>query len=358
MTVSVIPVGPQHPVFLEPFQLKLVVEDEVVSEALPRFGYVHRGLEALVVSKDFRQMTRVAERICGICSAIHGMTYCRAIEKLLGITPPPRAQMLRLVWSELHRMHSHLLWLGLFAEAMGFESLFMQIFRIRETVMDILEQTTGNRVIISVNVIGGVRRDLDAEGADGIRRALKKVAGDLERIRPVLVDDYSVRKRTEEKGILAKERAYELGAVGPVLRASGISQDIRRTGYGAYGELDFEPVVESGGDCQARCKVRYRELFQSMDLIRSGLDRLSDGEIQTKSKEKPEGEILVRSEQPRGEVVYYIRADGSKHLQRLRIRTPTFANMAALMDLLPGLDLADVPLVTLSLDPCIACTER
>lgn len=358
MTVSVIPVGPQHPVLLEPFQLKLVVEDEVVREALPRFGYVHRGLEGLVVKKDFRQMTRVAERICGICSAIHGMTYCRAVEKLLGITPPPRAQMLRLVWAELHRMHSHLLWLGLFAEAMGFESLFMQIFRIREAVMDILEQTTGNRIIISVNVIGGVRRDMDSEAMDGIRSALKKVAGDLERVRPVLVDDYSVRKRTEEKGVLDKKRAYELGAVGPVLRASGISQDIRMTGYGAYGELDFEPVVENAGDCRARCKVRYRELFQSMDLIRRGLDRLSDGEIQTQSKEKPEGEILVRSEQPRGEVVYYIRADGSKHLQRLRIRTPTFANMAALMDLLPGLDLADVPLVTLSLDPCIACTER
>ena len=160
---TVIPFGPQHPVLPEPLHIKFVVEDETVVGAVPQLGFVHRGLESLVRLKDYNQMVFVVERICGICSCIHANCYCNAIEDMMGITAPPRAQFLRVIWSELHRIHSHMLWLGLFADSFGFESVFQQFWRIREHVMDICEATAGNRVILSVNVVGGVRRDLSPD---------------------------------------------------------------------------------------------------------------------------------------------------------------------------------------------------
>jgi len=358
MTATTLPLGPQHPVLVEPLQLKLVLRDEVVQEALPRLGYVHRGLEGLVRRKDFEQMCRVAERVCGICSAIHGMTYCRALEALLGVMPPDRAEHLRVAWSELHRMQSHLLWLGLLAEAMGFESLFMQVWRVREKVMDLLELTAGNRVIVSVNRIGGVRRDVTDRQVQEVNRVLERVERRFRDLEGALLEDRAVRERLLGRGTISSEQALSLGLVGPTLRACGVAQDVRMTGYSAYARGGFEPVTETGGDCLARTRVRFREVLQSAGLVRNALEGLPEGDTSVRVRGKPEGEILVRAEQPRGEVVYYVRANGEKQLERMKIRTPTFANLAALPELLPGLELADVPLVLLSLDPCIACTER
>ena len=152
---TVIPFGPQHPVLPEPIHLDLVLEDEKVIEAIPSIGYVHRGLEMLVEKKDFQEYVYVAERICGICSFMHGMGYCMAVERAMEIIPPDRAEFLRVVWAELSRVHSHLLWLGLLADAVGFESLFMHCWRLREYVLDIFDMTTGGRVIFSVCKIGG-----------------------------------------------------------------------------------------------------------------------------------------------------------------------------------------------------------
>ncbi len=355
---SLIPFGPQHPVLPEPLQLRLRVEDEIVVEALPTLGYVHRGLERLAASRDLHQMVQVVERVCGICSAIHAQCYCQSLEGLLGVEPTDRATYLRVAWGELHRLHSHLLWLGLFADALGFESLFMQFWRVRERVMDINEATAGNRVIISVNIPGGVRRDLNPEQIAMIRSELDVVEGALRKIGPVLLDDYTTRRRTEGKGVLTRGQALELGAAGPTLRASGVAQDMRQQGYAAYGRLEFEPVVETAGDSLARCRVRYRECLQSIGLVRQALTKLPAGELAAPYKGRPTGEIVTRVEQPRGECLYYLKANGTKHLDRLRIRTPTFANIPALAAMLPGVELADVPVITLSIDPCMSCTER
>ncbi|SDO00906.1 ech hydrogenase subunit E [Desulfonauticus submarinus] len=358
MAPTVIPFGPQHPVLPEPIHLTLTTKDEVVTEATPQLGYIHRGLEKLADIKDFHQLVQVVERICGICSCIHAATYAQGIEALMNIEIPPRADFLRVIWSELHRMHSHMLWLGLFADAFGFESLFMQTWRIREKIMDIMEATAGNRVIISVNVIGGVRRDLSSEQCNWILKELKDVETEFQELEKVFFQDYSVEKRTKGLGVLSAEKAYELGACGPTLRGSGVAQDVRQTGYQAYKELEFEPIVEQDGDCYARCKVRFREVLQSIALIREAISKLPEGEIKVKVKGYPEGEIITRSEQPRGELMYYIKASGKKFLDRLRIRTPTFANIPALLAMLPGTELANVPVVVLSIDPCISCTER
>ncbi len=358
MRRSVIPFGPQHPVFPEPLQFKLTVEDEIVMEAVPALGYLHRGLESLAQSRDFHQMVQVVERVCGICSVLHAICYCQGVETIMGIAVPPRARYLRVIWGELLRLHSHLLWMGLFADSMGFESLFMQMWKIRERVVDIQEATCGNRVIFGTIRVGGVCRDMDAGQGAWIMEQLAWVQDQVRRIEPVFRDNFTIRKRTVGKGILTADQAYDLGAVGPVARASGIAQDMRQTGYAAYDELDFEPVTETDGDCHARCMVRLGEVHQSIRLIGQALAQIPDGDIRAEVRGRPRGEAFVRVEQPRGEVVYYILAEGEKHLARVRIRTPTFANVPVLVKLLPGIYLSDVPVVVLSIDPCMSCLER
>lgn len=358
MPKTVIPFGPQHPVLPEPLHLKLVMEDEKIVEAIPAIGYVHRGLEKLTELKEFTQNVYVVERICGICSCMHALAYCQGIESLMNIHVPDRARFLRVIWAELHRMHSHLLWLGLLADSFGFESLFMQIWRNREKVMDIMEETAGSRVIISVNTIGGTRRDISKELLIKIKVVMEDIKEDLKEIEPVFLNDYTVKHRLVGIGVLTKENAYKLGTVGPMARASGIVQDMRTTGYAAYGELEFEPVVRSDGDCYARTVVRMEEIYQSIDLIEQAIDKLPEGEIATPFKGNPTGEVITRVEQPRGEVLYYLRANGTKNLERMRVRTPTFANIPALLQMLPGSELANVPVLILTIDPCISCTER
>lgn len=358
MARTIVPFGPQHPVLPEPIHVTLTVEDEIVTEAVPALGYVHRGLETLVDIRDHVQMIQVVERVCGICSMIHAACYTQGIEKMMNVEIPRRAEYLRVIWSELHRMHSHLLWLGLYADAFGFESLFMQFWRIRERIMDINEATTGNRVIVSVNVIGGVRRDLNADQIKWILSELDDVEKEIRQLKSTMLDDYTVKKRTVGVGVITKEQAFELGAAGPTLRGSGIAEDMRMLGYGAYDDLDFEPIVETGGDCYARGAVRFRETLQSIDLVRKAIAGMPEGEIAVKVRGRPKGEVISRVEQPRGECFYYIKGNGSKNLERLRIRTPTFANIPPLTAMLPGMELADVPVIILSIDPCISCTER
>ncbi len=358
MPKTVIPFGPQHPVLPEPLHLKLVMEDEKIVEAIPAIGYVHRGLEKLTEKKEFTQNVFVVERVCGICSAMHALAYCQGMEKLMGVEVPDRARYLRVIWSELHRMHSHLMWLGLLADAFGFESLFMQLWRNREKVMDIMEETAGSRVIISVNIIGGTKRDLSEEMLAKIPAVLDEIYKDLKQVESVFLNDYTVKHRLVGVGVLSAEDAHALGTLGPMARASGIRMDHRMTGYAAYGELDFEPVVEKDGDCYARTVVRLKEVYQSIDLIKQAIGKIPEGEINVPVKGNPNGEVISRVEQPRGEVLYYMRANGTKFLDRLRLRTPTFANIPALLKMLPGSQLADVPILLLTIDPCISCTER
>ena len=358
MARTIIPFGPQHPVLPEPVHLDLVVEDEKVVEARPSIGFVHRGLEKLVERKDFIEFVYVAERICGICSFIHGQTYCQAVEAIMNIPVPPRAHYLRTVWGELSRIHSHLLWLGLMADGMGFESLFMHSWRVRERVLNIVEATTGGRVIFGSCKIGGVRRDMDSAAIKNSLAEIDIIERDLREITKVFLNDSSTQKRLRGIGVLSRNEAYELGCVGPMLRASGVAQDMRMQGYAAYGELQWSPVTRTEGDSYARCAVRCEEMFQSVRLIREALGKIPAGEIAAKVVGNPNGEVIMRTEQPRGEVVYCLKANGTKNLQRFRVRTPTFANLPAMLKVLQGCDLADVPVLVLTIDPCISCTER
>lgn len=358
MARTVIPFGPQHPVLPEPVHLDLVVEDEKVVEARPSIGFIHRGLEKLAETKDYHEFVYVAERICGICSFIHGQTYCQAVETLMNIPVPPRALYLRTVWGELSRIHSHLLWLGLMADGMGFESLFMHSWRIREKILNIVEATTGGRVIFGSCKVGGVRRDIGSDMIDQILGELKEIEKDIQDVTKVFLNDSSVKSRLCGVGVISRQQAYDLGCVGPMLRASGVGQDMRQLGYAAFQDIPVEPITRTEGDSYARCAVRCEELFQSVHIIRQALAKIPSGEVSVKVSGNPTGETITRTEQPRGEVVYHLKANGTKNLQRFRVRTPTFANLPAMLQVLPGCDLADVPMIVLTIDPCISCTER
>lgn len=355
---SVVPFGPQHPVLPEPIHLDLVLEDEKVIEAIPSIGFVHRGLEQLAEKRDFNSYQYVIERICGICSFKHGMAYCEALERIFDAEVPERATYLRSIWGEMSRMHSHLLWLGLLADAFGFDALFMQCWRMREKILDMFETSTGGRVIFSVNKIGGVLKDMDSDMLKSFVNILDGMEKDLRKLTNTFLNDYTVESRLRGVGVLSKEDAIKLGAVGPMARASGINLDTRKLGYEAYGNIDFEIITSNECDGYARCAVRIGELFQSISIIKQLVDKIPDGEIANNIKGMPNGEAFVRVEQPRGEAIYYAKANGTKFLERFRVRTPTFTNLESLIHILPGSELADVPLQILTIDPCISCTER
>lgn len=355
---TIIPFGPQHPVLPEPIHFDLVTEDEKVIDAIPSISYVHRGLERLIENRDFIDFVHVADRICGLCSFMHSLGYCQAVEEIMGIEVPERALYLRTIWAELSRIHSHVFWLGVAADAFGFESLFMQALRLREPVLNIFEETTGARVILGVCKVGGVRRDIDAESLKGIVKRLTVLKKDLEELCNVFINDYSVRHRLSGVGFIARDEAYTLGCVGPMARASGLAMDMRAVGYAAYRDLDVDPVVETAGDCHARCLVRIREIFQSIGLVRQAAGKIPDGPIDVKVIGAPDGEYYSRVEQPRGEVIHYVKGNGSRMLQRFRVRVPTFSNIPAMIKVLKGSEVADVPNIILTLDPCISCTER
>ncbi len=354
----IVPFGPQHPVLPEPIHLDLVLEDERVVDVIPSIGYIHRGFEKLVEKREYTEYVYIAERTCGICSFIHGATYCQGIEQIMNIDVPERAQYLRVIWSEYSRLHSHLLWLGLFADSFGFENLFMNAWRIRERILDVMEQTTGGRVIQGSCKIGGVRRDISNEKLDEMRRDLDTTEREIRDLTTVFLQDDSIKHRLRNVGRLSKEDAYHLGAVGPTARGSGVAIDLRKTGYGAYGKLNFPLVTDSCGDCYGRCAVRAQELFTSIDLIRQAVQKIPDGPIDVKVTGAPNGEFFTRAEQPRGELVHYLKGNGTKFLVRSRIRTPTLTNIPPLVRMLQGCELADVPVIVLSIDPCISCTER
>ena len=358
---TIIPFGPQHPVLPEPLHLDLVVQDEHVVDVLPQIGFVHRGLEKLVETRDYNQFIYVAERICGICAFGHSMGYAETIEKLMGVEIPERAEYLRVSWHELSRVHSHILWLGLAADAFGFESLFMHCWRLRERVLDVFEKTTGGRVIFSACQVGGVRCDMDSSALGDMRATLGGIRQEYAQICKAFLDDVSVRNRTAGVGCISKDDALTLSMVGPFVRASGVPYDVRAFGQGAYGKLsEFTPITSEAGDCYGRMEVRAAEVLQSIDIIDELIATIPAGNISVPVKGAPAADAQASTvlEQPRGEAFYYALGNGSKFLERMRIRTPTSQNLAGMVTALKGCDLTDVNMIILTIDPCISCTER
>jgi len=355
---TVFPFGPQHPVLPEPIQLKFTFDDEKIVDVIPNIGYVHRAIERALELNNYRRNVALCERICGICNFMHAMAYCESIEKITGTEVPERAKYLRVIWSELGRLQSHYLWLGLFFDAMGFESLYMHVWRDREIVLSLNERTSGHRIQLSTCAIGGASKDLDGALIANYRSSMAELKKKAESMSSLFYKDKGIRERTVGKGVLPKNKAVALGAVGPTARGSGINQDMRMNGYEAYKHLDFKPIVFDMEDAHSRMLVRYEEILQSIEIINSAINQMPAGPIIEKNKKFPMGATINRVEQPRGELFYYVEGNGTDKLERCRVRPPTLANIPPLVSMLIGYEVADIPPIVLSVDPCVACTER
>ena len=356
-----VPIGPYHPALEEPYKLDLVCEGETIQDAELHIGFNFRGIEYLAQRRNFVQVIALMERVCGICSNVHTMSFCQAVERLAGITPPDRALYIRTIMCELERLHSHVLWAGVAGKLIGFKTMFMTCFALREQIMDVLEAISGNRVNYAMNRVGGVNRDIpDPE-------MILKLVHDLEReltrtVIPVFTTSRTALSRCVGVGVLTREQALSYGVVGPTARASGLPQDLRRADpYAAYDRLDFNVPVETAGDVRARLLVRALEIIESCRILRQALRDLPGGDWfgPKEEVEVPAGTGISRLEAPRGEVMYAVTADGENDTPtRVKVRTPTYANMPSVKAMVQGQRLADAPLIQASIDPCYSCTDR
>jgi ech hydrogenase subunit E len=357
--VEKISIGPYHPFLLEPWKVELATDGDAVVSAQVVTGYAHRGIEKLLASNSYRKGLFIAERVCGICSAVHTNTFSQTVEGLFSIEVPERARYLRVVYLELERLHSHYLALAMMAHAVHRTADFTKYMLGRETVMSAMESLAGNRVNLGVMVPGGVRRDVSPVQA----KATVGMLPDLRALSAIAISRLEIgadwANELAGRGKVSGADAIKFGGVGPVARGSGSASDIRAEDpYAAYKELNFKPVVENGTDVLARTRVRARETLESVRLIQDALENMPSGNVAADLPAPFESEFVGRSEAPRGEVVYYMRSDKSNGPTRVKIRTPTFANHRVLVEMLRGSSVNDVQRIIESIDPCLSCTDR
>jgi len=358
---SLFPIGPFYPTLEEPVFINLFVEGEHIVGMDYRGFYAHRGIEKLGDSKlTYQQVPQIAERICGICGFVHSTTYCQTVEKAAGIEIPERARYVRTILLELERVHSHLLWLGLACHFIGFDTLFMQAWRIREPVMWLTEYMTGNRKTYGINKIGGLTRDLPADAREQILPVIDRIEGQVMQVVDAILQDGSLAARLQGSGILTPEDARDYCVIGPTARGSGLDVDVRRDHpFAAYAGLDLEVCVENGCDSWARTMVRIREMSVSIRLLRQALDQLPGGEIAAEIDSIAPYQVGISAvEAPRGEVSHYVMTGTDQRPARWRVRAPSYNNLQIIPAMLRGMTIADAPISIGSLDPCFSCTER
>ncbi len=355
---TILPIGPFHPLLKEPEYFKVHVDGEKVTDFDFRLGFNHRGIEKIVESKTYSMATTLLGKVCGICNQAHSLAFSIGVEKINKITVPKRGKYIRTITFELERIQSHLLWLGVMAEAIGFETVFMHSWRERERTNYLFELMTGNRIAKEMSVVGGSKWDLDEKTGKKVLSELPnlvKFANNMER---VFTKDKLVHKRLKEVGVLSKEEAKHFDVVGPVARASSLDFDIRKNSpYEVYKDFEFNVIVGDGADCLERTLVRIREIKESAEIIRQCIELLPGGEHRLKFFKSAEGKTTSRVEAPRGENAHFM-VTGEMNPVRLKIRAPTYANIPPLKTMLLNQKIADVPPIIISIDPCFSCTDR
>jgi len=360
MSTQVIELGPHQLALEEPMYFRVQLEEGRVADLDVLPGQVHRGMEHLVMRRNLYQNITLLERLCSLCSNSHPSTFCAAVEDVAGIAIPERAEHLRAVADEIKRIASHLFCCAVQANVIGETALFRRVMEIREVMQRAKEAIYGNRMDLAANVIGGVRYDLTADAAAYLARAMEEMKKPLDELYLQFGNNPALMARMAGVGVLPRAAAVEFAVVGPVARACGVDYDVRRKSpYGAYDRLDFEVAVEQAGDVRARNMVRLAEARQSVSLIEQCLAGLPAGPLCADAlPEIPAGEAIAKSEAPRGELMYYLRTDGSDFPVRLKWRVPSYMNWDALKVMLKGEPVANIPLIVNSIDPCIACTDR
>jgi membrane-bound hydrogenase subunit alpha len=301
------------------------------------------------------------------------MAFALAVERIADIPVPEHAEYLRVIHGELERICSHMLWAGVAAHEIGFDTVLFLTWEIREKLLDLTEYLVGNRVTKGITMIGGVRRDITPEMYPKIKETLNYLANQFEKLRRIFLEDKTFKMRSQGCGILTKEDALKLAAVGPTARASGVKIDTRvDQGYFAYGDLDIDYITpdiltgETNGDVYDRIIVRLLEVKQSISLIEQCLDHMPEGPIVAEPKlpkllaqlKKASGEGIGRMEAPRGEVFHYVKMNANQNVYSWKVRAPTYSNIMPWVPMLKGQQIADIPIVAASTDPCMSCTNR
>ncbi|MGD9782976.1 MAG: nickel-dependent hydrogenase large subunit [Kiritimatiellia bacterium] len=367
-------IGPAHPALKEPVMFSLDIEGERIKKADFVPGMAHRGIEWMGMRRNCIQVMYLAERICGICGITHSISFVRAVEQIAQIQVPNRAHYIRSIVGELERIHSHLLWAGVAAHELGFDSAFYLAWRVRENVMDLLEYLTGNRVHYAMIQIGGVRRDIVPDQFPRIEESMKFFEDAYAKLAAVFLDDTTVQMRCRDCGVLTYDEARLLCPVGPTARASGIKKDVRVDhAYAAYGDVEMTYMTpdlltgEVRGDVYDRIITRLLEVKQSIGLVRQLLAMLPDGPLLAIPKpavllaklKGVAGEAVGRHEAPRGEVMHYVRLEAGKDEPvAWKVKASSYSNYMAWIPMMEGEQIADIPIIAASIDPCISCTDR
>lgn len=379
--------GPQHPATHGVLRLLVRLDGETVLACVPELGYLHRGYEKLAENCTYHEFIPHTDRLDYLSPLSNNTAYVLAVEKLIGIEAPPRAQYLRVVISELARISSHLLWLGTQAMDVGALTVFMWSFREREKMYDIFENLTGARFTTSFTRVGGLAHDMSPQVAQMIWTFIKEFPDNLAECEKLLNKNRIFVERTDGIGVISPEQALDLGVTGPCLRACGIEHDLRRASpYLVYEKMDFDIPIYEGGDTLARYYVRMDEMKESVKIVRQAMEQMPQGEINagkpksvlpskqrvyTKMEElihdfvivnfgidPPVGEVYHAVEAPKGELGFYIYSHGEGYPWRLKIRSPSFVNLQSLPVMLKGVMISDIVAIIGSLDPVMGEADK
>ncbi len=383
----VLNLGPQHPSTHGVLRIVLELDGETVVRATPNIGYLHTGFEKTYEARNYLQSVTLTDRMDYLAPLSNNFGFALTVEKLLGIDIPPKALVARILLVELTRINSHLVWLGTTGLDLGASSMFLYCFRERELLLDIFEMVSGQRLMTSYIRPGGLMDDLPPGFETQVDRFLTLLPERIDEYETILTRNELFLNRTVGVGVLRLEDALALGVTGPNLRASGGDWDLRRDmPYATYDEYQFEVPVTHNGDCYDRYLVRMRELRESIKICRQALDRLPGGpwmtserkvappprhelatsmeslihhfKIYTEGYRVPRGEAYVCIESPRGELGYYIVADGSSRPYRCHVRAPSFVNLQALQTISKGHLVADLIAILATLDPVLGEVDR
>jgi NADH-quinone oxidoreductase subunit D len=379
--------GPQHPSTHGVLRLLLEIDGETIVRLMPDIGYLHTGIEKTCEAKFYQQVVPLTDRIDYLCPLTNNLCYVLAVERLLGLEIPPRAEWLRVMLNELTRINSHLVWLGSHALDIGAMSVFLYCFREREDVLRIFEMVSGQRMMTSYFRIGGLALEPPLGMFDAVKRFVNRFPSRVDEYENLLTSNPIWLERTKGVAYLAPEDAVALGATGPTLRASGVDIDLRRDmPYTGYEKFKFKVPISHDGDVFARYIVRVQELRESNEIVRQTLEGVPEGPIKADApkvvlpdREKmktqmealiyhfkivtegfpvPAGEVYQAVESPRGEMGYYVVSDGSPKPYRVHVRAPSFVNLQALETMCKGRLIADVVAAIGSIDIILGEVDR
>ena len=362
-TEMLLNMGPQHPSTHGVLRVLLKLDGETVVDLDCDIGNLHRGVEKICEHDTYPMITPYFDRLDYVAAVNGDLVYVEAVERLMSVEVPRRAQYLRVILSELQRIASHLLWLATHALDIGAATIFLYTFREREEILKIIENFVGARLTAHAFRIGGFEWDANPEFERDVRAFLDLLPGRIDEYETILSENRIWLARTVGIGVLSAENAVDIGLTGPVLRGSGVKYDVRRAApYSAYPEFDFEIPIGETGDTYDRYLVRMQEMRQSIRIVQQAIDGLPEGEIMAARVPRvikpPAGEVFHTNESPKGEIGVYLVSDGTNTPYRLRVRPPCFVNLQALKQLAVGHLVADVVALIGTIDIVLGEVDR